>query len=259
MNSVDPLSIAAGAYAGLLSVLAGAAVGIGEAGLVVICGLVWATVAAALGGRSGVWVAAGRRRLLAVSVVGPLVPTVAATILEDVGITDVPLAARLSLLGLAVLGLVVWILGTRSYAENAAGDSRACWVATRDRRRRRRMHTATLLFGVGSVGAFVGTLSGLPSIFLTAGVVAVVILQISVRRSRVYEACEQGLRYQESGTVTARFLPWDRFDGFRETEDAVVLERRRWLDERMAGDDVPARARAELATALGGSSEERRR
>ncbi|ELY58864.1 hypothetical protein C491_08003 [Natronococcus amylolyticus DSM 10524] len=105
------------------------------------------------------------------------------------------------------------------------------------------MHAATLLFGVGSIGAFVGTLYGLPSSLLTAGVVAVVILQISVRRSRVYEACEQGLRYQESGTITTRFLPWDRFDGLHETEDAVVLERRRWFDERMAGDEVPAGAR----------------
>ena len=74
----------------------------------------------------------------------------------------------------------------------------------------------------------------------------------------MYEACEQGLRYQESGTITTRFLPWDRFDGLHETEDAVVLERRRWFDERMAGDEVPANARAELATALGVSSEEQR-
>ncbi|WP_293028190.1 hypothetical protein [Natronococcus sp.] len=259
MNSVDPPSIAAGAYAGLPGVLVGDTVGIGGTGLFVACGLVWATVALAFGGRTDLWVAAGRRRLLAVLVVGPLVPVVATAIVEDVGFAGVPPATRLSLLGLAVLGLVVWILGTWVYAERAAGDSRACWVATRDRRRRRRMHAATLLFGVGSVGAFVGTLYGLPSIFLTAGVVATVILQVGVRRFRVYETCERGLWYQESGAVTTRFLPWDRFDGFRETEDAVVLERCRWLDERMAGDDMPASARAELVAAIGDASGERRR
>lgn len=258
MTSVDWPSVAVGAYAGLLGVLGGVTVGLEGTRLVVACGFVWVGVAVALGGRSELWVAAGRRRLLAAPAVGPLVPVVAVTALEDVGIADVPLATRFSLLVLVALGLIVWVLGTRVYAEYAAGDSRVCWVATRDRRRRRRMHAATLLFGVGSVGALVGTLYGLPSSFLTAGVVAIVTLQISVRRYRVYEACEHGLRYRESGTVTIRFLPWDRFDGIRETEDAVVLDRRRWLDERMAGDEVPADARAALAAAVGDAIGDRR-
>ncbi|MDG5758505.1 hypothetical protein QA600_04035 [Natronococcus sp. A-GB1] len=258
MNAVDWPSVTAGAYAGVLGFLVSTAIGIGGIGSILVFGLAWVTVAVALADRSDMWVTAGRRRLLAVPIVGPLVPTVATTILEDVGRADIALSTQLSLLGLVALGLVVWILGTRVYAEGAAGDSRARWVATRDRRRRRLMHAATLLFGVGSIGAFVGMLYGLPSSLLTAGVVAIAILQISVRRSRVYEACERGLRYQESGTVTTRFLPWDRFDGLRETEDAVVLERRRWFDERMAGDEVPRSARAELATALAVSSEEQR-
>ncbi|AGB39601.1 hypothetical protein [Natronococcus occultus] len=248
MSSVDWPSVAIGAYAGLLGVLGGVAVGVEGAGLIVACGLVCIGIAVALGGRPEAWVTAGRRRLLAVPMVGPLVSVVA---LDDVGVADISLATRFSLLGLVALGLVVWVLGTRVYAAHAAGELRVRWVATPDRRRRRRLHAATLLFGVGSVGAFAGTLYGLPSSFLTAGVVAIVVLQISVRRDRVYEACEHGLRYQESGAVTTRFLPWDRFDGVRETEDAVVLERRRWLDERMAGDEVPADARAALATAVG--------
>ncbi|WP_394740961.1 hypothetical protein [Natronococcus roseus] len=259
MNAVDWPAVTAGAYAGVLGFLVSTTIGIDGTGSILVFGLAWVTVAVALGSRSGVWVGAGRRRLLAVPIVAPLVPTVATTILEDVGRADIALSTQFSLLGLVALGLVVWILGTRVYAEGAAGDSRACWVATCDRRRRRRLHAATLLFGVGSVGAFVGTLYGLPSSFLTAGVVAVVILQIHVRRSRVYEACERGLRYQESGTVTTRFLPWDRFDGLRETEDAVVLERQWWLDERMAGDEVPASARAELAASVRDASSERRR
>ncbi|ELY58865.1 hypothetical protein C491_08008 [Natronococcus amylolyticus DSM 10524] len=126
MNAVDWPSVTAGAYAGVLGFLVSTAIGIGGIRSILVFGLAWVTVAVALDSRSDVWVAAGRRRLLAVPVVGPLVPTVATTILEDGGIADVALAIRLSLLGLVALGLVVWILGTRVYAEGAAGDSRTC-------------------------------------------------------------------------------------------------------------------------------------
>ncbi|WP_436346479.1 hypothetical protein [Natronorubrum sp. FCH18a] len=248
---IDGPSVAAGAYVGLLGHLAGIGAGVDGTGLSVGCGLVAVAVALALGGRPELWVAYGRRRLLAVPVLAAMVPGIGLILVDEIGAgVDVSLTVLFPLAGLMAAGLAFWILGNRVYADRAAGDVRARWVANRDSRRRRWMHVGTVGLAIGSVGAFAATFHGVPSFFLSGAVAGIVILQISVRRHRTYEACEHGLRYAESGTVATSFLPWDRFDGYRETDGAVVLERRWRFDERMAADEVPADAREAMRTAV---------
>ncbi|SDK36475.1 hypothetical protein SAMN04515672_2886 [Natronorubrum texcoconense] len=252
---VDGPSMAAGVYVGLLGYLAGAVAGVDGTGRSVGFWLLAVAVALALGGRPELWVAFGHRRLLAVPMFAAMVPGIGLILVDEtVGAVDVSLSVLFPLVGLMAVGLALWILGNRVYADRAAGDVRARWVANRDPRRRRWMHAGTVALVVGSVGAFAAVLYGLPSFFLSGAVAGIVILQISVRRHRTYEACEHGLRYIESGTVATSFRPWDRFDGYHETDGAVVLERRWRLDERMAGDEVPAAARDALEAAIGGSS-----
>ncbi|WP_440766665.1 hypothetical protein [Natronorubrum sp. DTA7] len=248
---VDGPSMAAGVYVGLLGYLAGTVAGVDGTGLSVGFWLLAVAVALSLGGRPDLWVAFGRRRLLAVPVFAAMVPGVGLILLDEtLGAVDVSLSVLFPLIGLMGVGLALWILGNRVYAERAAGDVRARWVANRDPRRRRWMHVGTVGLAVGSVGAFAATHHGVPSFFLSGAVAGIVILQISVRRHRTYEACEHGLRYIESGTVATSFCPWERFDGYRETDGAVVLERRWRLDERMAADEVPADARDAMRTAV---------
>ncbi|WP_440772177.1 hypothetical protein [Natronorubrum sp. DTA28] len=248
---VDGPSMAAGVYVGLLGYLAGTIAGVGGTGLSVGFWLLAVAVALALGGRPELWVAFGRRRLLAVPVFAAMVPGIGLILVDEtVGTVDVSLSVLFPLIGLMAVGLALWILGNRVYADRAAGDVRARWTANRDPQRRRWMHVGTVALALGGVGAFAAMLYGLPSFFLSGAVAGIVILQISVRRHRTYEACEHGLRYIESGTVATSFRPWDRFDGYRETDGAVVLERRWRLDERMAADEVPADAREAMRTAV---------
>lgn len=178
-------------------------------------------------------------------------------VLEDelVNGVSVSLPVLLSGIGFMVLGFAIWILGNRAYADQAAGKLRAYWVAKPDPGRRRRLHRWSLLFGLGTVAAFVDVLYGAPSLLLSGGLAALITMLINVRRPREYEVCENGLKYADIGTVTTQYVPWERFDGLRETGGAVVLERRWWPDERMAADEVPPDAREALRAAVGPSTD----
>lgn len=161
----------------------------------------------------------------------------------DVG-PDVPFEVLLWTVGFALLGIVLWVAGHTAYADRAAGDLRASWTANVDPAGYRRRRATAAVAGLGTLLAFVGTvLYGVPAFVLSGGVAFTVTAWVGAGRSREYEACERGLRYAETGAVGRRFAPWNRFDGRRETDEAVVLERRWWVDERMAADEVPPAAR----------------
>ncbi|ELZ22866.1 hypothetical protein C477_03589 [Haloterrigena salina JCM 13891] len=249
---LDGPSIAVGAYVGLSGYLVGTIVGIdgADTGLLTGCGLVWLIVALAVGSRPALWVSLGSRRLLAVPMVvatGPLLVLVFGT---EFGAFDASLSLLLCLCGLAVLGLVIWLLGNGAYAARAAGELRAYWIAKPDPGRRRQHRRWGLLLGLGTVAAFIGTLYGAPSFLLSGLLAAFITMQINARRPREYEACENGLKYADIGTVSTQYLPWERFDGLRETEEAIVLERRWRLDERMAAAEVPPDAREAMRAAV---------
>ncbi|NUC73882.1 hypothetical protein HTZ84_16505 [Haloterrigena sp. SYSU A558-1] len=255
MRSLDGPSIATSAYVGLVGYVAGAAVGIDGTGLLAGCGLAWLLVALALGRRPDLWVALGQRRLLAVPTVVPMAAA-AVLVLEDEFVTgvDVSLSVLFSLLGFIVVGFAIWLLGTRAYADRAAGELRAYWIAEPDPGRRRQIRRWSLLLGLGTVAAFVGVLYGAPSFLLSGLLAALITMLINGRRSREYEACENGLKYADIGTVSVQYLPWERFDGLRETDEAIVLERRWWPDERMAADEVPPDARETMRAAVDSST-----
>ncbi|WP_126663890.1 hypothetical protein [Haloterrigena salifodinae] len=252
---LDGPSIAVGAYVGLCGYLVGTIVGIdgADTGLLAGCGLVWLIVALAVGSRPALWVSLGSRRLLAVPMVvatGPLLVLVFGT---EFGVFDGSLSLLRCLCGLAVLGLVIWLLGNGAYADRAAGELRAYWIANPDPGRRRQYRRWGLLLGLGTAAAFVGTLYGAPS-FLLSGLLAVFItMQIDARRPREYEACENGLKYADINTLGTQYLPWERFNELRETDEAIVLERRWRLDVRMAADEVPPDAREAMRAAVGPS------
>ncbi len=69
-------------------------------------------------------------------------------------------------------------------------------------------------------------------------------------RRRTYEACDYGLRYRNSDVDPPTFVPWARFDSYRETDDAIILERRWWFDVRLAAEEVPDDARNVLEDAI---------
>lgn len=164
-------------------------------------------------------------------------------------ITDRPLL--IGLCGLAIPGLALRVLGTGVYADRAAGELRAYWIAEPDPGRRRQVRRWSLLLGLGTVAAFVGTLYGAPSFLMSGTLAALISMQIGVNRPREYEACERGLKYADIGSVGTQHLRWERVDGLRETDEAVVLERRWRLDERMAADGVSPDAREALRAAVG--------
>lgn len=248
--SLDGPSIAAGAYVGLGCSLVGTIVGISGTSLLAGCGLVCLTVALAIGSRPELWVALGRRRLLAAPMIVATGPLVVLVFWSELGAFDASLPLLIGLCGLAILGLALRVLGTGVYADRAAGELRAYWTAEPDPGRRRQVRRWSLLLGLGTVAAFIGTLYGAPS-FLMSGTLAVLIsMQIDVNRPREYEACERGLKYADIGSVGTQYLPWERVDGLRETDEAVVLERRWRLDERMAADEVPSKAREALRAAI---------
>lgn len=247
---IDVPSAATGAYVAVLGYGIGTTVGIGPV-LLVGCVLGWTAVSLALTRRPSMWVALGRRRLLAVPMVVPLGPAVVLTVGLEYEGTAVSLPAVLWVLGLAIVGMVIWAAGTTSYAEQAAGKRLVSWTATADAVSRRRTIGIAALGVLGSVGAFAAmVLYRLPSFFLTFFVVVTVTQWIRNGRERTYDACEHGLRYGESGAVGSQFIPWTRFDGVTVTDGAVVLERRRWVDVRMAADAVPAGAREALAESI---------
>lgn len=249
--SLDGPSIAAGAYVGLGCSLVGTIAGVGGTSLLAGCGLVWLIVALAIGSRPELWVALGRRRLLAAPMIVATGPLVAIVFWSELGAFDASLPLLIGLCGLAILGLALRVLGTGVYADRVAGELRAYWTADPDPGRRRRVRRWSLLLGLGTVAAFVGTLYGAPSFLVSGTLAALISMQIDANRPREYEACEHGLKYADIGSVGTQYLPWERVDGLRETDEAVVLERRWWIDERIAADEVPPDAREAIRAAVG--------
>ncbi|WP_049929003.1 hypothetical protein [Halopiger goleimassiliensis] len=257
MSDASPLdapAVLAGVYCGLLAVGAAWAVGLPRPVLVVGGLLGWFAVALALSGRPSVWVSLGRRRLLALPMYVPLLPLLVATVaLESESAPAVPLSWVLWLLGLVIAGFGLWTAGMSAYAARVAGERRAAWTAAPDPVARRRRRVGAVVAGLGAVGAVVGMFVGLPAVFLTLCVVATALLWVSSGRSRSYEACDGGLRATDSGAAASQFEPWTRFAAVRETDGAVVLERRWWLDERMAAADVPDEALETLEALIEGA------
>ena len=246
MISIDSPSVATGGYVGLLAYVAGSLTALDRTDLLIGCGLLGIAVAIAVGERPALWAALGRRRLLAVPMAVPW-GTLIALVIEGelVGVFDTSFSTLLALVALSLLGVPIWLFGTRTYVDRTAGELRAYWTAEPDPSRRRQIHWWSLGVGLGVIAALVGTFYAAPSHFLNVGVIGVVVfvnLQLTVRRPREYEAFERGLKYTEVGTVDTRYHLWDRFEGLHETDKAVVLERRWWLDKRMRADQVPPEA-----------------
>ncbi|WP_247003227.1 hypothetical protein [Halosolutus gelatinilyticus] len=250
---LDAPSIITGGYVGVIAAAVGTRVGLGRTPLFVGCLLAAAIVALAAGGRPSLWVAMGRRRLLTLPMAVPLASCLVLVVGLEYGLVSEAYRTPLPWsFALALVGIGVWQTGTTAYAERAAGDRRASWTASADATRRRRKTVVVTLGAVGCVGAFfVVVWYGAPSFFLSGIVAFTVATWITGDRQRTYDACEHGLRFTETGAVGYQFTPWDRFDGRRETDDAIVLERRWWIDERMTKADVPPAAREALAASIG--------
>ncbi|OVE83995.1 hypothetical protein B2G88_13185 [Natronolimnobius baerhuensis] len=248
---LDLPSAAVGVYAGLLGYGVGAALGVPRSALIVGALFGWLVVALGLSQRPWVWMALGRRRLLAAPMVVALVPALVLAVGLEYEAVAVPLTPVLWLVGLALSGMVVLEAGTTRYADRAAGEQLISWTATADPATQRRKTVSIVLGAAGFVGTFVAMLLfQIPSFLLTVSVVIVVVLAVRRGRPQTYEACEHGLRYRDVGTAGAQFCPWTRFDDYRETDDAIVLERRFGVDVRMDADAVPAEAREMLAASI---------
>ncbi|WP_152421141.1 hypothetical protein [Natronolimnohabitans innermongolicus] len=249
---IDGPSTAAGAYVGAGCTALGRNAGV-DWGFALAAGmLVGVVVAVATGHRTALWTGLGRRRLQVVPVAVPAVGALGLILADEYGHSGaVPLSVLAWLVAFVIVGSAFWAAVTNAYAAHAAGEVRTTWTANAGSVARRRRIGLTVLYGSGCVVAFVASaLYGVPTVVPTAFAGATVSSWIAIDRTRVYEACEGGLRYTDAGASVTQFVPWSRFGEIRETDDAVVLERRWWLDERMADGDVPPNAREALREGL---------
>lgn len=250
MNEGNTAPIAAGLYVTMIGYGGGTLAGIGGDILGLGCILLGLGIAFALSYRPSIWVALGRRHLLAVPWFVPLAILAGLVLAIEYGLLAYHPEMTLAFIwmtGLLLVGFGLWIAGHTAYGACAAGDVRASWTANPDQSRYR-MQIA--LAALGALVSVVAVLSLLPSSILGGSLAFAISAWITAGRTGEYEACENGLRYSEQGAAGTRFVPWTRITAVRETDHAVVLERRWRPDERMAADDVPATAREAIRTAL---------
>lgn len=249
---IDVPSAVAGVYVGILGYALGAALGVDRSMLLVCCAVGWLLVALVGSRQPRLWVELGRRRLLPLPMLVALLPGVVLTLgLEyEWPVASLPVAGWL--LALTLAGMVMWAAGATQYAEQAAGEELVSWTARADPTVRRRR---TAGMGLSATACIVAILSS-PwysfSYFASAGTAAYAAgLWRTRKQERTYQACEHGLRYGEAGSTGRQFVPWTRFVGLLETDDAIVLERRWRFDIRLDDDDdVPQTARESLAASI---------
>lgn len=127
-----------------------------------------------------------------------------------------------------LLGLVVLLMARNRAVRDRIADAQvlARWSAKAAPRRRRlakRLAVASLGVGIAAIAA--GAALGVQPLTWTGQVLAPAGPGLfGATEHREYAALEEGLVVRAPATV--RVVPWDRFEGFDETGDALVLHRR---------------------------------
>lgn len=251
---LDAPSVMTGIYVALLACGVGSVLGLERAALIVGGLLGWLVLAFVLTARPWVWVVLGRQRLLSVPMIAPFGPAIGLAIALQTGVVgDVWRTGLYVSVALTLLGIGIQVTGTSAYARQAAGDRSISWECRTDATRRRRKRLATWIVAIVAVLGLVATVAfGLPSLVsvMAAGVAGG--LWGSLGQRLTFDVCEHGLQRRQPGVGGIQFTPWEQFDSYRETDGAVVLERRWWVDHRLAADEVPGAARDALEAAIDG-------
>lgn len=182
------------------------------------------TVAGSL--RPGVAVRVGGSEFRAALVAVPLVGVVLAVGLDLAGTPGLA-AAGWALLPAVGVGALALVAAGNAHSRAARDQARAEWVAAAPAPARRRWRLG--LAGAGGALAVVALLGSLlePAVGPLVGVGLVGVAGgARAGRYRRYTAHDAGLGARAGAGLARRLVPWDRFEGYHLTDEAVVLRRR---------------------------------
>ena len=229
MTGVDRFGLAVGAaLAAPLAALLAAVLGGGLLGPAPLAGAAVALLAGVSAGslRPAAAVAVGGSELRGGLVAVPLAGVVLAVALDLAGVVPGAGAAGWALLPTAAFGAVAAVAAGNAHSRAERDDPRLEWVAAPPPtvRRRRRLALAgaglavvVLALGGSLVDGAFGPLAGVGVALVAAG--------IRAGRYRRFTAHESGLGTRAGAGYARTLVPWERFDGYRLTDDAVLVER----------------------------------
>lgn len=228
--SLDSFAVSLGLYAAVLGAAAVLAID-GEAvlpaaGLGAVAGVL---VAVAAGLVDGLAATVSRRRvhyvLAAIPLLGAVVVSVGPVTGAPASLGPVSFVTMLAFFpALAVLVTA----DNRRVARTTAGERPTVeWTARSGKRFRRRWKRLYVALGVVLIVVpfAVGIATSYDAIGVTAVGGAVLGQTIYIGRRQAYAAYDAGLVVEPEGALRATFVPWSRFDGFRLTDDELVLAR----------------------------------
>ena len=229
MSRLDRFGLALGAALAVpLAALLAAVLGVGLLDPAPLAAAAVALLAGVSAGslRPEAAVAVGGSELRGALVAVPLAGVVLAVGLDVAGLAPGAATAGWVLLPAALFGALAAVASGNAHSRAERDDPRLEWVAAPPPSVRR--HWRLALAGAGLALVVVALAGSLVESALgpLSGVgVALVVAGARAGRYRRFTAHESGLGTRAGAGYARTLVPWDRFDGYRLTDDAVLLQR----------------------------------
>lgn len=229
MTRVDRFGLALGAaFAVPFAALLAAVLGSGLLAPAPLAGAAAALLAGVSAGslRPEAAVVVGGSELRGALAAVPLAGVVLGVALDIGGVAPGAAAAGWALLPAALFGALAAVAAGNAHSRAERDDPRLEWVAAPPPSVRRRWRLALAGAGLAlAVVALAGSLVESSLGPLTGVGVALVVAGARAGRYRRFTAHESGLGARAGAGYARTLVPWDRFDGYRLTDDAVLLRR----------------------------------